>query len=114
MAAQLGPDYHSLLSVVKEGVPADLQIVMAHQCSYHGRKFVHLSLKNDSHLLSLVEDLCTGILILKKGRVVLHARELLAEGVREVGVVQHQRSRLGKLAFERRAHRFVGPPASEP
>ena len=26
-----------------------------------------------SHLLSLVEDLCTAILILKKGRLVLHA-----------------------------------------
>src|SRR5262249_55803717 len=53
----LGPDYAGLLPLVKDRVPADLQIVMAHQCGYHGRKFVHLALRNDSKLLSLVISL---------------------------------------------------------
>src|SRR5262249_30819102 len=54
MAQKLGPSYESLLPLVKERAPGDLKIVMAHQCSYHGRKFVHLALRNESKLLSLV------------------------------------------------------------
>jgi len=57
MTEKLGPDYAGLLPLVKDRVPTDLQIVMAHQCSYHGRKFVHLALRNDSKLLSLVISL---------------------------------------------------------
>ena len=54
MAQKLGPEYEGLLPLVKEQAPGDLRIVMAHQCTYHGRKFVHLALKSDSKLLSVV------------------------------------------------------------
>src|SRR5438105_8849461 len=54
MAQDLGPDYQELLPIVKAAAPGDLRIVMAHQCSYHGRKFVHLALQSDSKLLSIV------------------------------------------------------------
>lgn len=54
MTSQLGPDYAGLLNVVKDRLPAEYQIVMAHRCSYHGRKFVRLAMKGDSALLSLV------------------------------------------------------------
>jgi hypothetical protein len=57
MAGKLGPEYAGLLPLVKDRVPADFQIVMAHQCGYHGRKFVHLALRSDSKLLSLVISL---------------------------------------------------------
>jgi hypothetical protein len=39
---------------VKQHVPADFHLVLGHQCRYHQRKFIHLALKNDSRLLSLV------------------------------------------------------------
>jgi len=54
MAQDLGPDYQELLPIVKASAPEELRIVMAHQCSYHGRKFVHLALQSDSKLLSVV------------------------------------------------------------
>ena len=57
MTQKLGPEYEGLLPLVKDRVPGDLQIVMAHQCGYHGRKFVHLALRSDSKLLSLVISL---------------------------------------------------------
>ena len=57
MTQKLGPEYAGLLPLVKSQVPGDLQIVMAHRCSYHGRKFVHLALRNDSKLLSMVISL---------------------------------------------------------
>jgi len=57
MSARLGPDYEGLLPLVKDRVPADLQIVMAHRCKYHGREFVHLALRSDAKLLSMVISL---------------------------------------------------------
>jgi hypothetical protein len=54
MVRELGPEYGGLLAVVKARVPSHFRVVMAHRCSYHGRKFVHLALKGDSSLMSLV------------------------------------------------------------
>jgi hypothetical protein len=50
----LGPEYRPLFEVVRAHAPDGFQIVMAHQCSYHGRRFVHLTLKGDTGLISLV------------------------------------------------------------
>jgi len=57
MSAKLGPEYEGLLSLVKDRVPADLPIVMAHRCKFHGREFIHLAFRNDSRLLSMVISL---------------------------------------------------------
>jgi hypothetical protein len=54
MEEKLGPSYQGLLLLVKSAVPEGYQVIMAHQCGYAGRKFVHLTLKNGSHLASLV------------------------------------------------------------
>ena len=54
MAAKLGPEYAGLIPIVRQHVPDEFRLVMAHQCGYRGRKFVHLALKNDSRLISLV------------------------------------------------------------
>ena len=43
-----------LVEIVQKHVPADYKLMIAHECRYHGRKFVHLALQNDAHLLSLV------------------------------------------------------------
>src|SRR5262249_36059180 len=57
MTEKLGPDYAGLLPLVKDRMPSDMRIIMAHRCGYHGRKFVHLALQGDSKLVSLVISL---------------------------------------------------------
>jgi hypothetical protein len=54
MAEKLGPEFEPLLPIVKQAVPANLEIVMAHTCGYQGRRYVHLALRGDSRLLSVV------------------------------------------------------------
>ena len=53
-AQQLGPQFVQLVSIVKERMPGEYRVVMAHRCSYAGRHYVHFVLKSDSNLLSLV------------------------------------------------------------
>jgi len=50
----LGPKYAGLAPLVQDHVPGTYRLMMAHQCGYNGRRFVHLSLLGDDHLLSLV------------------------------------------------------------
>jgi hypothetical protein len=40
--------------VVHAAVPQGYRVIMAHQCSYAGRKFIHLTFEKDGGLLSLV------------------------------------------------------------
>jgi hypothetical protein len=54
LAANLGPEYKDLLHIVRSNVPADFKAMIAHECGYKGRKFIHVSLKSDSQLLSLI------------------------------------------------------------
>jgi hypothetical protein len=54
MEASLGPSYKGLLPVVRASVPEGYRIVMAHQCSYGGRKYIHLTLEKGGEFLSLV------------------------------------------------------------
>jgi anti-sigma factor (TIGR02949 family) len=51
---ELGPHFVQLVSMVKERMPGEYHVVMAHRCSYAGRHYVHFVLKTDSNLLSLV------------------------------------------------------------
>jgi anti-sigma factor RsiW len=54
MAQKLGPAYQELAPLVKSRVPEEYRIILAHQCGYQGRRFVHLTLSNGSNLISLV------------------------------------------------------------
>jgi hypothetical protein len=54
LTQDLGPQYAGLIPVMNENIPPGYSLMMAHQCRYHGRRFVHLTLKNDGKLLSLV------------------------------------------------------------
>jgi anti-sigma factor (TIGR02949 family) len=54
MEGDLGPAYAGLLPAVRAAVPEGYKLIMAHQCSYAGRKFVHLTFEKDGGLLSLV------------------------------------------------------------
>ncbi|WP_321475740.1 hypothetical protein [uncultured Paludibaculum sp.] len=51
---KLGPEYGGLIPIVHRHIPSDFKLMLAHQCRYHGRPFVHLSLKSGSRLISLV------------------------------------------------------------
>jgi anti-sigma factor (TIGR02949 family) len=44
---ELGP-------LVQSNVPADLPLILAHECRFGGRQFVHLTFGNDLNLLSLI------------------------------------------------------------
>ena len=50
----LPAQFKDLLPIVRQCVPGELPLVTAHECRYHGRKFVHLTFGNNRSLLSLV------------------------------------------------------------
>ena len=54
MESDLGPDYKGLLPVVAPHVPEGYRVVLGHRCRYHGRQFVHLTMKSDLQLISIV------------------------------------------------------------
>ena len=50
----LGPSYKDLLKLTEAAVPDHYRVIMAHQCGYAGRKYIHLTLDNNGELISLV------------------------------------------------------------
>ena len=51
---KMAPQYAALIPMVRSQVPENYRMTLAHECRYHGRKFVHLSLMNDSNMLSVI------------------------------------------------------------
>jgi len=54
MEADLGPFFKGLMPVVRASIPNGYRVIMAHQCSYAGRKYIHLTFEKGGELLSLV------------------------------------------------------------
>jgi hypothetical protein len=54
LAADLGPIYRGLLPVLGSRVPEGYHTLMAHQCSYRGRSYIHVAFRKGVSLLSLV------------------------------------------------------------
>ncbi len=54
MVRSLGPQYQGLLPIFEAAAPEGYRCVMAHHCSYAGRKYVHLTLRKGESVLSLV------------------------------------------------------------
>ncbi len=54
LAQKLPAQYRELIPIVQKEVPQDYKLLISHQCRWNGRRFVHLSLENSSHVLSLV------------------------------------------------------------
>jgi hypothetical protein len=50
----LGPEDKGLLPIVRQNVPTGFHAMQAHHCSYKGRKYTHITMQSDSHLMSLV------------------------------------------------------------
>ena len=51
---QLPENFRGLADVVRERVPADFALVLAHECHDQGRSFVHLTFGDGQHLFSLI------------------------------------------------------------
>jgi hypothetical protein len=54
IAARLPEPYRPMIPVVQKHVPQGFQMMITHECGYGGRKFIHLSLRRDLQLLSVV------------------------------------------------------------
>jgi len=54
MADRLGPEYAGLVALVKEKMPRDYAVVVGHRCHYQSREFIHLIMRNQNDVVSLV------------------------------------------------------------
>jgi hypothetical protein len=54
MNTLLGEDYAPLLPEVRDRVPRGHEIVLAHQCTYRDRRFVHMISRGNGQLLSII------------------------------------------------------------
>jgi Putative zinc-finger len=54
MEDKLGPEYRGLLPLLEPAVPPGYHIVMAHQCTYGDRHFVHLTMRKGEDVISVV------------------------------------------------------------
>jgi hypothetical protein len=54
MSAKLGPEFIGLVGLVKEKVQSSYDVVVGHRCSFKKRDYIHLILKNQSKVMSLV------------------------------------------------------------
>ena len=54
MAREMGPSYSGLVPVVSEKVSSDYEVVVAHQCRVNQRGFVHVILRKDDSIASLI------------------------------------------------------------
>jgi hypothetical protein len=50
----MGPDGEGLLPVMQKNLPSSFRIVLAHQCNYRGRRYIHLAASDGRHLMSLL------------------------------------------------------------
>jgi hypothetical protein len=51
---QIGPEYRSLVDAVASKVPPEYRMYIAHECGYGDRGFMHIGLKSDSNVLSVI------------------------------------------------------------
>lgn len=54
MSERLGPEYSGLIGLVREKMPQPYTIAVGHRCHYHGREFIHLVLRRQDEIVSLV------------------------------------------------------------
>lgn len=54
MSQKLGPEYAGLVALVKDKLPQSYRVVVGHRCHYQGREFIHLIMRNQEEVVSLV------------------------------------------------------------
>ncbi len=94
LVTKIGPKYAELVPVVRKHVPEQYKMTIAHECHYRNRGFIHLSLKDDSNMLSLV--------ITRKNQGESFAVEQMLPALVQSGIPMYQNSaqRFTMTAFE--------------
>ncbi|MFN0105626.1 MAG: hypothetical protein ACKV2U_26515 [Bryobacteraceae bacterium] len=107
MERELGPEYFLLMDAVKANAPAGFKLQMAHQCRFQGRSFIHLVLKNDEKLMSVV--------VAAKQDPETFAADRLVPALTHSGITFYQEgaAEFQIAAFENRSH-LVYLISSEP
>jgi hypothetical protein len=54
MSQKLGPEYSGLVPLIREKAPGDLKVIVGHRCRAGGRQYIHLILRNQQTILSVV------------------------------------------------------------
>lgn len=54
ISEKLGPQYEGLAEVAKEGIPQGFETVVGHRCHYQNREFVHLIMRRQQEVVSLI------------------------------------------------------------
>jgi len=54
MSDKLGPEYAGLIDVVRAKMPQPFTVIVGHRCHYQKREFVHLIMRNQSEVVSLI------------------------------------------------------------
>ena len=97
MAEHMGPEYAGVVDLVRKKVPSTYQVVVGHRCHVDGREFVHVILRNETAIVSV-------IVTRKNGES--FPREAVASVLEESGIPLHQ-SRLREFevaGFETSEH----------
>ena len=95
---KMNPQYAGLIAIVRSQIPGSYRMMLAHECRYQQRKFVHLSLMDGSHQVSLV--------IARKGDGESFLTENMLPALMESGIPMYQSDvqRFQMTAFETRDH----------
>jgi len=51
---KLAEEYKPVLAIARQAVPSDMPLAVAHECTYQRRKFIHVTFRNEQHLLSVI------------------------------------------------------------
>jgi hypothetical protein len=51
---KLSAQYKPVLAIARRHVPAGMYVTVAHECTLDGRKFVHITFRDEQRLLSLI------------------------------------------------------------
>ncbi|HKD04635.1 MAG TPA: hypothetical protein VKB79_01925 [Bryobacteraceae bacterium] len=98
LAQKLPDQYRELIPIVQSRVPPDYRLLISHQCRWDGRKFIHLSIENGSHVLSLV-------ITARKGGESFRAEGLLPALVAsDIPMYQSGVQRFAMTAFETKGY----------
>ena len=95
MAIKMGPDYRGLVPLVRARLSSEFEVAVAHRCTFNGREFVHLILKKDARVLSVV--------ITRKSGESFSKDDFAADiGATGVPIHESRMSELGVAGFETR------------
>jgi len=85
MAQEMGPSFSGLVPIVREKAPDNYEVVVAHQCKVNERSFVHVIMKKDASVVSLVITRKTGESFPQGGLVVVQASGISLHSARLQG-----------------------------